>query len=138
MRERLFTKRFQALTENLRLLRDWVRETSLAQGISEKRADQVVIGVNEACMNIIEHAYKNTAGDIILDISREQDSLIYELTDFAQPMDCAKIKSRKLDDIRPGGLGVYFIQEVMDEVEYLPGKNGNGNKICMRVRMKKE
>ena len=135
MRESLFKQRFLAKTENLRQLRDWVRDITVAQGMSEQRTEQVMIGVNEACMNIIEHAYKNYAGDIILDISKDQDSLIYELIDFAQPMDCAKIKSRKLEDIRPGGLGVYFIQEVMDEVEYFPGEAGNGNRICMRVKI---
>lgn len=133
MRESLFSQRFAAKSENLRQLREWVRDISLAQGVSEQRTKQAIIGVNEACMNIIEHAYKHAAGDIILDISKDQDSIIYELTDFAQPMDCAKIKSRKLEDIRPGGLGVYFIQEVMDEVEYIPGAAGTGNRICMRV-----
>ncbi len=137
MRESLFTHRFAAKTENLRQLREWVRDISLAQGMSEQRTEQVIIGVNEACMNIIEHAYKHSAGDILLGISRDQDSIIYELTDFAQPMDCAKIKSRKLEDIRPGGLGVYFIQAVMDEVEYIPGAVGMGNRICMRVNINK-
>ena len=135
MRESLFTQRFLAKTENLRQLREWVRDISLAHGMSEQRTEQVIIGVNEACMNIIEHAYKSYAGDIVLDISKDKDSIIYELIDFAQPMDCAKIKSRKLEDIRPGGLGVYFIQEVMDEVEYIPGEAGKGNRICMRVKI---
>jgi len=135
MREHLFTKRFYAATENLRQLRDWVREISLAQGMSEPRVEQVIIGVNEACMNIIEHAYIETGGDIVLDITRDHDSIIYELTDFAQPMDCAKIKSRKLEDIRPGGLGVYFIQEIMDEVEYIPGDGNTGNRVSMRVKI---
>jgi sigma-B regulation protein RsbU (phosphoserine phosphatase) len=135
MSEQLLKQRFQAKTEQLRQLREWVRQVSLAQGMAESRVEQVVIGVNEACMNIIEHAYHHAQGQVILEVCRDQDSVIYELTDFAQPMDCAKIKSRKLDEIRPGGLGVHFIQEVMDNVEYVAGDGVRGNKISMRVKI---
>jgi len=135
MSNQLLKQRFQAKTEKLRELREWVREVSLAQGMAESRVEQVVIGVNEACMNIIEHAYHHAQGEVILEVRKDQDSVIYELTDFAQPMDCAKIKSRKLDEIRPGGLGVHFIHEVMDNVEYVAGDEIRGNKISMRVKI---
>ena len=131
----VFKQRFHAKSAQLRQLREWVRDVSLAQGMAEARVEQVVIGVNEACMNIIEHAYQHKIGDIILEIYRDQDSMVYELTDFAQPMDCAKIKSRKLDEIRPGGLGVHFIQEVMDKVEYVASDGSRGNKISMWVKI---
>ena len=135
MSEHLFKRRFQASTAQLKQLREWVREVSLAQGMPGSRVEQVIIGVNEACMNIIEHAYQHEDGEIVLEIDRDRDNLVYELTDFAQPMDCAKIKSRKLDEIRPGGLGVHFIQEVMDKVEYVASDGTRGNKIYMRVKI---
>ena len=56
MRESLFTQRFAAKAENLKQLREWVRDISLAHGVSEQRTEKAIIGVNEACMNIIEHA----------------------------------------------------------------------------------
>ena len=138
MSELLFTKRFAARAENLKRLRKWVKDVSLSQGLTESRIEQIIIGVNEACMNIIKHAYKNNGGDIILDISKDSDSINYQLTDFAQPMDCEKIKSRRLDDIRPGGLGVYFIEHVMDEVKYIPGDGQSGNRVSMRVKINKD
>ena len=135
MSELVFKQRFQANTAQLRQLREWVRDMSLEQGMAEARVEQVIIGVNEACMNIIEHAYQHNDGEIILEIYRDRDSMIYELTDFAQPMDCTKIKSRKLDEIRPGGLGVHFIQQVMDQVDYVASDGSTGNKISMRVKI---
>ena len=135
MSELLLKQRFQADTTQLRRLREWVREVSLAQGMHESRVDEVIIGVNEACMNIIEHAYHYQEGEIILEICKDNSDMVYELTDFAQPMDCAKIKSRKLNEIRPGGLGVYFIHELMDKVDYLAGDGTRGNKISMRVKI---
>jgi anti-sigma regulatory factor (Ser/Thr protein kinase) len=136
MQRHLFHQRFAAQSEQLKQVREWVRDTAVANGMSEERADRVVIGVNEACMNIITHAYRDMQGDIELDITEDDSLLIFQLTDFAKTVDCSKIKSRDLDDIRPGGLGVHFIHEVMDEVSYLPGANGSGNIIIMKVSLK--
>ena len=133
MQQRLFHQRFAARCEQLRQVRDWVRQTAITHGMSEERAERVVIGVNEACMNIITHAYHGQPGDIELEIAEEDGRLIFSLTDFAAPIDCSTIKSRDLADIRPGGLGVHFIHEVMDEVTYLPGANGIGNRVVMKV-----
>jgi anti-sigma regulatory factor (Ser/Thr protein kinase) len=134
----LLHRRFAAQCQQLRQVREWVRDTALANGMSEQRAERVVIGVNEACMNIITHAYAGTSGEIELDIRQADAMLIFTLTDFAKTVDCSTIKSRDLDDIRPGGLGVHFIHEVMDDVSYLPGANGVGNLIVMKVRIKDE
>lgn len=136
MQRHLLHQRFAAQSERLRQVREWVRDTAIANGMSEEQTRRVVIGVNEACMNIITHAYQEKQGDIELDILRDAAMLIFQLTDFAKTVDCSTIKSRDLDDIRPGGLGVHFIQEVMDEVSYLPGANGSGNMIIMKVSIK--
>ncbi len=135
MSEPFFTQRFPAQAEQLHQLREWVRDFLLEHGLDASRVDQVVIGVNEAAMNIIEHAYCHQSGDIILKIHYQQTAFIIELIDFAQTVDCSKIKSRCLDDIRPGGLGVHFIQEMIDKVEYLPGDSGAGNIIRMTVNI---
>lgn len=136
MQQQLFHQRFAAHSEQLRQVRDWVRGVAMSCGMSAAQADRVVIGVNEACMNIIIHAYRGSCGDIELDILRDEADMIFRLTDFANTIDCSSIKPRDLSDIRPGGLGVHFIQEVMDEVSYLPGKNDNGNVVIMKVSIK--
>ena len=134
MSELLFQKRFNAETEQLKHLRDWVRECAALRAFAPERIDQMVIGVNEACMNIIEHGYQGQGGEILFEVFSDQEYLIFQLTDFACTIDCKTIKSRKLDDIRPGGLGVHFIREVMDKVEYLPGESGCGNIIRMSAK----
>jgi anti-sigma regulatory factor (Ser/Thr protein kinase) len=136
MQQHLLYQRFAAQSDQLRQVREWVRETAMVSGMDEERTGRVVIGVNEACMNIITHAYSDAHGDIILDITQDDGQLIIQLTDFARTVDCSTIKSRDLDDIRPGGLGVHFIHEVMDEVSYLPGKGGKGNIVIMKVSIK--
>lgn len=135
MQRHLLHQRFAAQSDQLKQVREWVRDTAIANGISEERAGRIVIGVNEACMNIIEHAYRHSPGDIVLDILQDGTHMVFELRDFAETVDCSKIKSRNLDDIRPGGLGVHFITEVMDEVSYQPGGDNTGNVITMKVRI---
>ena len=133
MSQIIFHKQFTAHTDQLKQVRNWTRESVQKAGLNKDRVEQVILGVNEACMNIIEHAYKRNPGDILFEVSQEPGQLVFQLTDFAPTVDCSCIKSRKLDDIRPGGLGVHFIHEAMDKVEYLPGKDGLGNIIRMVI-----
>jgi sigma-B regulation protein RsbU (phosphoserine phosphatase) len=136
MHRQLLHQRFAAQSDKLKQVREWVRDAVMASGMNEERAGRVVIGVNEACMNIITHAYGDMHGDIVLDIMQDDAQLSIQLTDFAKTVDCRTIKSRALDDIRPGGLGVHFMHEVMDDVSFLPGANGMGNIVIMKVSIK--
>ena len=79
-------------------------------------------------MNVIQHAYKgDESGEIILEILNNDSQLIFKLLDYAKPVDLECVKSRELDDIRPGGLGVHFIKEIMDyyEMGHLAQETGN-------------
>lgn len=69
---------------------------------------------------------------MVIDLRREQGAFLVLIRDFAAPVDVDRIKSRELDDVRPGGLGVHFIREVMDEMEYLPPPDGQGNLLRLR------
>ena len=120
-----------ASTENLTVMRKTLQQFCNKCDIDKTVTDKIVIGVNEACMNIIKHAYKGLDGEIILAVKLMDNKLRFQLTDFAEPIDVRKIKSRKLEEIRPGGLGVHFIHELMDEVEYIPSVDGKGNKLLM-------
>ena len=88
----------------------------------------MVLAVDEACQNVVRHAYGNKGdGDMVIDLRREQGEFQVLIRDFAAPVDVARIKPRELDDVRPGGLGVHFIREVMDRMDYLPPPDGQGN-----------
>jgi anti-sigma regulatory factor (Ser/Thr protein kinase) len=95
--------------------------------------DRLILAVNEAAMNIIQHAYNyDSKGKIRLEIMRKENELIFRLTDFACPIDRSCVKSRDLKDIRPGGLGVHFINEIMDEVRFQDDCKQAGNILLMR------
>ena len=134
--ERLAEIRFPSRPDRLKLVRSVVHDAAKMCGCSGGSTDDVVIAVNEACMNVIQHAYAgDPKGEIVLEIRRKGNQLVFRLQDFAAPVDVSRIKPRKLEEVRPGGLGVNFICEVMDETQFLPPPGGAGNLLRMVKRI---
>jgi sigma-B regulation protein RsbU (phosphoserine phosphatase) len=107
------------------------------QAVAPELRDQLVLAVDEACTNIIRHAYCGCIDDTIsLLLKRERDMLVFELRDDAPPVDPGKITARDLGDCRPGGLGVPFIRKLMDDWQLEPGPGGKGNILRMRKRLR--
>jgi sigma-B regulation protein RsbU (phosphoserine phosphatase) len=109
-------------------------------GCEEQEIDAIVLAINETCMNIIQHGYSNaeddsSCGEIIIEIFDDNEQVMFRITDFAERIDPAKIRPRNLEEIRPGGLGVHFINEVMDTVEYKAGENNIGNVVELRKKI---
>ena len=128
--------RVPALADRLRLIRTVVGESSRLVGCSEPVAKDVTLAVDEACQNIIRHAYKDIPdGEIVVEIIREDGKLVILLNDFAPTIDPKTVRPRNLDDIRPGGLGTHLIREIMDEVEFLepPFAGGNVLRLVKRI-----
>ena len=132
----LLELRFAARAEELRGVREAVERQARAVGCGDPCAGDIAMAVDEACQNIIRHAYgPYQEGDILLVIDREGDRLVFSLMDFAPKTDPAKVKPRDLEDVRPGGLGTFLIQEVMDEAEFVEPPPGCGNLLRMVKRI---
>jgi len=101
-------------------VRGFLRETCIDDEVSEV----IVLAIDEACTNIIRHAYKGDAKPFRIEMSRLKNRLRFVLRDYGIPCEKPKIQSRDLDQIRPGGLGVHIIQQVFDLVEYSPQSRG--------------
>lgn len=132
----LLSLRIPADPRELAQVRATVQETAEAEGCGAKCVADIVMAVNEACMNIIQHAYKgDPAGTIDIEMRRDGAALEVLLRDHAPAVDIDGIQPRPLEDIRPGGLGTYFIREAMDDCTY--GNLGacNGNYVRMTKRI---
>lgn len=135
--QRLLQYQFRANPAELCTVRRKLRVALEQRCASESLISCIILAVGEACMNIIQHAYgSEDQGDIILDVQLQGDSLVFRLTDFARHKTCLEeMRSRPLDEIRPGGLGCHLINEIMDEVTLLDCGGNCGNVLQMKKRL---
>lgn len=128
-------RQYQARPASLAAIRHDLGPVLTRLGVAGPVIPDVVLAVDEACQNIIRHAYGGGQGDLIVQVRAANHQLDIRLIDFAAPVDPAAVCPRDLDDLRPGGLGTHFIRAVMDGVEFLAAPPGAGNLLRMTKRM---
>lgn len=127
---------FPARADAMRDVRARLRTTLDAQAVAPELRDRLVLAVDEACTNIIRHAYRDCApGSIALRLTRERDMLGFELRDEAPCVDPTRIRPRDLSECRAGGMGVALIDQLMDAWHIEPLSSGKGNLLIMRKRL---
>ena len=116
---------FLVNSKSLKDVRDFARNIIDKSPILQNQKDELVLAIAEAAQNIVKHAYKDnpSSNDImVVEVSCVDNKLKIAFYDRGTPVDPEKVKHRELDNIRPGGLGTFFIQEIMDAVEFKDGK----------------
>ena len=117
--------KFSADTCELARMRDKARRFLLDADIPEMEAELMVLALDEACTNIIRHAYGGcTKRAIRLHMERLRGSVRCLLRDYGASCDPSKIRSRELTDFRPGGLGVRILHSAFDQVLFEPQPRG--------------
>jgi anti-sigma regulatory factor (Ser/Thr protein kinase) len=125
---------FSSLSENLAAARAFVRGFLKSEGIAERESEALVLGVDEACSNIIRHAYGADAPrPISLTCERQENVLCFRLRDFGARVDPAQFNRRPLDRVEPGGLGLYVIEHIFDEAVYSPQQIGTELVLIKRL-----
>ena len=130
-------KAFLVNSSSLKDVRNFCREVFEKLQIQEDLKDELVLAIAEAAQNIVKHAFKNAANAnelMVVQISCENNKLQIAFYDRGTPVDPKKVKHREIDNVKPGGLGTFFIQEIMDAVEF---KDGNKPWINHLVLTKK-
>jgi anti-sigma regulatory factor (Ser/Thr protein kinase) len=122
-------------------VREMMNLSAKRLGFSDAHASQIALAVDEAIVNVIKHGYeKKTDGRIWLRMTpigpagSPNAALEIVIEDEARQVDPQEIKGRDLEDIRPGGLGVHIIREVMDDVRYEKRDGGAGMRLTMIKR----
>lgn len=124
----------------LKVVRAGVSHLCQLVGFDQEACSSTTLAVDEACSNIIKHTYAGEANHLIIVACKmHEDGIEIVLRDFGKKVDRRKVKSRNLDDVRPGGLGVHLINSVMHEVFYDDNcKDGNRLTLIRYLREKKE
>ena len=116
---------FASHPANLWLVRHCVRQFLRARFPSDQ-IDLMVLGVDEACTNIIRHAY-GLQEDQLISLSLEtcaRGGVRFRLRDYGRSFNPDLCKPRPLDGLQPGGLGLHLIQHAFDKVDYLRRRRG--------------
>lgn len=121
-------------TRHLEEVREFVVTHAQEAQLSEDVVEQFKIAVDEACTNIIEHAYKGQDQHMVdIAIIVHADRFTVRIRDEGEPFDQSSYRAPNLLEIakkrRAGGLGVHIIRSLMDQVEYRT--RGGTNEICM-------
>ncbi|MEN8108572.1 MAG: SpoIIE family protein phosphatase [Pseudomonadota bacterium] len=123
---------FPAHADELRSVRDAVRQACQACDCPAAVTQDLVIAVGEATQNIVRHAYRDgDNGQATLEILCGKGILEFLLQDTATPINRDILKPAWPEEVRPGGIGLCLIHDIMDEVEYLPVSSGQGNLLRM-------
>jgi serine/threonine-protein kinase RsbW len=111
---------FSSDTANLALMRTEVRKFLDHYPFSEKERMLMVLGVDEACTNIIRHAYQlRDDQPIALSMEGLRKCVRMRLRDYGAQVPGHQMRGRAHDQIEPGGLGLHLIKNAFDRVDYI-------------------
>jgi anti-sigma regulatory factor (Ser/Thr protein kinase) len=123
--------------ENLSLIAEFISRAiqKVAKG---KDILEVQTAVDEACSNIIKYAYSTNGGTIAINCEIKHGAFVVIIRDKGKPFDPNSVPPPELrsdlDNRKIGGLGIYLMKKLMDDVSYSYDLE-EGNKLVMRRRL---
>jgi len=126
--ERTFSLHVPSSTENLSMIRDFVKSIGLQSGMGDLEVAKLELAVDEACSNVMEHAYgSDSTKEVSIRATVDDSSVQIEVIDTGKGFDPEAVEQPEVRDLisdkRTGGLGMRLMKSFMDEVHYemLPG-----------------
>ena len=124
--------------DRLEQIAKFIEQAGQAAGLDEVAVCRCQLAVDEACTNIIEHGYEGEdRGEIALVCAPADGELVITISDQAQRFDPEAVPeptlNASLEDMQIGGLGLYFMRQVMDAVEFTY-EDGNNKLVLVKKR----
>jgi serine/threonine-protein kinase RsbW len=140
--ERTFSLHVPSSTDNLAMIRDFVKSIGTQSGMGDMEVAKLEMAVDEACANVMEHAYNaDSTQEVSIRATIDENAVQIEVIDTGKGFDPAAVEQLKLEELvsakRTGGLGMRLMKSFMDEVHYemLPGVK---NELRMVKRLTKK
>lgn len=117
------SRTYKSTTTALSDVREFVSELAVGFGFGEKEVSEITLAVDEACTNVIKHAYKGNpetkfevrivAGGTEFEIVVRDWGAGFKSEEVPVPNIRERVKKHKA-----GGLGIFLMRKLMDTVEY--------------------
>ena len=132
------TKDFLVNSSSLKEVRTFSREVFEKISIDQDLKDELVLAIAEAAQNIVKHGYKGveeTSDRMEIKISLNNGQLEIGFFDKGKAVVAENVQHRKLDDIKPGGLGTFFIKQIMDAAVFKKDEKGWVNHLVLTKKI---
>lgn len=137
---KLATLRITSEIDNLAKARRFIEETAASFTDDAEVIGDLVLAVDEALTNVIVHGYQDATGMIEIEILQGQDVLVVRLRDRAPGFDPTGVPApdinAPLSRRIPGGLGVFMMRRLTDELHYRATPEGK-NELTLVKRVTK-
>jgi serine/threonine-protein kinase RsbW len=139
MTERSTSMRMKAILENVPRAIECVTEWAQKAGFDERALYEIQLAVDEACANVVDHAYEGAdPGDIEVSCRLDDQILTVQVRDWGTGFDLAGVADPDLDapleERTLGGLGLFLVRQVMDDVQFRSDPE-LGNELMMSKRL---
>ena len=113
----------ESRTERLVEVRDFISQAAQELGFNDEQVSKIALAVDEACTNVIKHAYKfDPSQKIRISVKANKDAMEISIIDNGKQFNPDEVRppdmKEYLSHYRKGGLGVYLMKSLMDKVEY--------------------
>lgn len=118
-------------SSQLKKIREEFHTVLVKAGFDEKTREEMQVALGEACANCMRHAYSGEAGhEIRITIQDGPEKIVFKIRDFGKKIDLSKVEKPQLPPTKPHGLGIYFMQTIMDTLEYNTS-HPEGNEVIL-------
>ena len=132
------SKDFLVHTASLKEVRVFSREVFDKLKLNNDLKEELVLAIAEAAQNIVKHGYKGveeTTDRTEIKISLKDGDLEIGFFDKGKAVVPENVQHRKLDDIKPGGLGTFFIKQIMDNAVFKKDQDGWVNHLVLTKKI---
>ena len=131
-------KDFLVNSSSLKDVRTFSRNVFDKINLPQEQKNELVLAIAEAAQNIVKHGYKGveeTSDRMEIKISLNDGELEIGFFDKGKAVVPQNVQHRKLDDIKPGGLGTFFIKEIMDAAVFKKDQKGWVNHLVLTKKI---
>ena len=128
-------------SDSLEIIRKFVIDISNKIGISSDSINKIELAVDEACSNVVKHAYDSSSNrSIMVEVKTDHEKMTIKIKDTGKGFDPDNVEEldmkKYLSEYRTGGLGIHLMRTLMDVVSYNI-KPGVSNQVVMTKYLSK-